>query len=111
MRINTNADGARSVRDEERSRAEDGSRRLTKILEAVRTEHSLSGALEMVLAEACGITRAEAGTIYLREGSLLHVFVTQNEVLVRRLGAAAAKQRLVGQPVPLDRCSLAGYVA
>jgi hypothetical protein len=70
-----------------------------------------ASALEGLLSEARQLTRAEAGTVYLREGEALHFAVVQNDVLARRLGRAAFESRLSGDPLPLSRVSIATWVA
>jgi diguanylate cyclase (GGDEF)-like protein len=74
-------------------------------------ETELALLLERVLTEARRFTRAEAGTLYLLEGRVLHFAVVQNDVLDRRLGPAAMRQALRGEPLRLDEPSLAGHVA
>lgn len=50
--------------------------------------------LERIVAEARRFTNAEAGTLFLREGSVLRFAVVQNEVLEARLGRADTRARL-----------------
>jgi GAF domain-containing protein len=68
-------------------------------------------ALTLLLTEARRLTRAEAGTVYLRKGDELHFAVVQNDPLARRLGEAELQRRLTGQPLGLREPSVAGYVA
>lgn len=78
---------------------------------ALTSERNLSVLLERIVAEARRFTNAEAGTLFLREGSGLRFAVVQNEVLEARLGRAEAHSRLQAGLLPLDTRSLAGYVA
>jgi GAF domain-containing protein len=48
-------------------------------------ETDLAILLERILTEARWFTWAEAGTLYLLEGQLLHFAVVQNDLLTRRL--------------------------
>jgi hypothetical protein len=68
-------------------------------------------ALERLLTEARRLTRAEAGTVYVRRGDTLRFVVVQNDVLERRLGRAAFERRLSARPLPLTRVSIAAWVA
>jgi len=67
-------------------------------------------ALKRLLSEARSATRAEAGTVYLREGDQLHFAAGQNDVLAQRVGAAEAEGRLTAGPLDLSTPSLASYV-
>ncbi len=67
-------------------------------------------ALKRLLSEARRATRAEAGTVYLREGDQLHFAAVQNDVLAQRVGAAEAEGRLTAGPLDLSTPSLASYV-
>lgn len=66
--------------------------------------------MKRLLGEACRATRAEAGTVYLREGNRLHFAAVQNDVLAQRFGAAEAERRLTAEPLDLSTPSLASYV-
>jgi diguanylate cyclase (GGDEF)-like protein len=66
--------------------------------------------LERILSEARRFTRAEAGTLFLREGDLLHFAVVQNDLLARQLGEEEMKRRLQERPLHLRELSLAGHV-
>src|SRR5688500_6124690 len=78
---------------------------------ALTSERDLGVLLERIVAEARRFTNAEAGTLFLREGSVLRFAVVQNEVLEARLGRAETRARLQADVLPLDARSLAGYVA
>jgi diguanylate cyclase (GGDEF)-like protein len=78
---------------------------------ALTAERDLSALLERMLDLARRFTRAEAGTLFLREGDHLRFAVVQNDFLERKLGAAAMQQRLRSEPLRLTEPSLAGHVA
>ena len=78
---------------------------------ALTNERDLSVLLERIVLEACRFTRAEGGSLFLREGDHLRLAVVQNGVLARQLGEAAMRQLLQAEPLPLNQESLAGYVA
>ena len=65
--------------------------------------------LERVLTKARRFTRAEAGTIYVREGNTLHFAVVQNDAIARRPGEQDLR-RIQMEPLELTQHSLAGYV-
>jgi diguanylate cyclase (GGDEF)-like protein len=78
---------------------------------ALTTERDLSVLLERIVAEARRVTKAEAGTLFLREGAALRFAVVQNAPLARRLGHDELRRRLSTDVLPLDVQSLAGFVA
>ena len=65
--------------------------------------------LERVLTKARRFPRAEAGTIYVREGNTLHFAVVQNDAIARRPGEQDLR-RIQMEPLELTQHSLAGYV-
>jgi diguanylate cyclase (GGDEF)-like protein len=78
---------------------------------ALRTERSLPVLLARILTEARRITRAEAGTLFLREGERLRFAVVQNDVLAGRLSPAELSAPFRDCRVPVDGSSLAGWAA
>ena len=78
---------------------------------ALTSERDLYALLERVLETARRFTRAEAGTLFLREGDHLRFAVVQNDFLQRKLGTVAMLQRLQSEPLRLTEPSLAGHVA
>ncbi len=84
---------------------------VARIGEALAAEPDSQHALERLLSEARRLTRAEAGSVYLRKGDELHFVAVQNDALARRLGADEVMRRLRGQPLGLREPSIAGYVA
>src|SRR2546427_6176426 len=84
---------------------------LVQIGITLTSEHDLAILLERILSEARRFTRAEAGTVFLREGDHLRFAVVQNDFLQERLGTAAMLQRLQSAPLRLTEPSLAGHVA
>ena len=84
---------------------------LVQIGITLTSERNLATLLERILTEARRFTRAEAGTLFLREGDLLHFSVVQNDPLARDLGEEELKRRLQETPLHLRELSLAGHVA
>ena len=84
---------------------------LDRIWRALAAEPDRQQALELLLGEARRLTRAEAGTVYLREGDHLRFAASQNDVLARRLGQGEVRRRLTVAPLELTAPSIASYVA
>ena len=84
---------------------------LARIGDALAAEPDRQRALELLLTEARRLTRAQAGTVYLREGDRLRFAAVQNDLLARRFGADEARRRLAAEPLALVEPSVASYVA
>ncbi|OLD38207.1 MAG: hypothetical protein AUI57_07920 [Candidatus Rokubacteria bacterium 13_1_40CM_2_68_8] len=78
---------------------------------ALTTERDLYALLERILEVARRFTRAEAGTLFLREGDHLRFAVVQNDFLERKLGKLEMQRRLQAEPLRLSEPSLAGHAA
>jgi putative two-component system response regulator len=92
---------------------------LNRIGIALSREQDLNQLLTLILAESRQFTNAEAGSLYVREGSQLRFSVSQNEVLEARKRAEMKGQKKAPEVAPatfagfyisLDKSSLAGYV-
>jgi diguanylate cyclase (GGDEF)-like protein len=86
-------------------------RELVQIGITLTSEQDLGTLLERILTEARRFTRAEAGTLFLREGDQLRFSVVQNDKLARELGQEEMRRRLQADPLSLRELSLAGHVA
>ena len=75
------------------------------------SERDLYALLERILEAARRFTRAEAGTLFLREGDRLRFAVVQNDSVERKLGKPEMQQRFEAEPLRLSEPSLAGHVA
>ena len=75
------------------------------------SERDLSVLLERILTEARRFTRAEAGTLFLRDGEQLRFAVVQNDRLSGKLGTEEMRRQFEEQPLDLREMSLAGHVA
>jgi GAF domain-containing protein len=84
---------------------------LARIGDALAAQPDRQRAIELLLTEARRLTRAEAGTVYIREGDRLRFAAVQNDVLSRRYGEDEARRRLKAGPLPLIEPSVASYVA
>jgi diguanylate cyclase (GGDEF)-like protein len=86
---------------------------LTELIQigiALTSERDLGVLLERIVAEARRFTRAEAGTLFLREGDHLRFAVVQNDAMARRYGEREMKRRLTDENLTIGRRSLAGFV-
>jgi GAF domain-containing protein len=78
---------------------------------AASTAPPLSEAtLSALLADARDKTRAEAGTVFVRDGTTLRFAASYNDVLATRLGQTGAQQQLTSYGLPLNERSIASYV-
>jgi GAF domain-containing protein len=66
--------------------------------------------LAALLADARDKTGAEAGTVFVRDGTTLRFAASYNDVLARRLGQPGAQQQLTSYGLPLNERSIASYV-
>jgi hypothetical protein len=66
--------------------------------------------LDALLTEMRALTRAEAGTVYVREAEGLRFAAAHNEVLEARLGWVEARRRLTQGTLPMNEKSIASYV-
>ncbi|PYM72973.1 MAG: hypothetical protein DME03_16505 [Candidatus Rokuibacteriota bacterium] len=78
---------------------------------AVASERDLYALLDRILGAARRFTRAEAGTLFLREGDRLRFAVVQNDLVERKLARPELQQRFEAEPLRLSEPSLAGHVA
>jgi hypothetical protein len=66
--------------------------------------------LAALLADAREKTGAEAGTVFVRDGTTLRFAASYNDVLATRLGRPGAQQQLISYGLPLNERSIASYV-
>jgi diguanylate cyclase (GGDEF)-like protein len=91
---------------------DDVTRLLSELIQigiALTNERDVNVLLERIVAEARRFTRAEGGTLFLRDGDDLRFAVVQNDALARRFGERAMKLYFC-EPLSLDRPSLARHV-
>jgi diguanylate cyclase (GGDEF)-like protein len=92
----------------------DGEQVLDELIDigiALASERDLYALLERILEAARRFTRAEAGTLFLREGDRLRFAVVQNDGVGPKLGQPELQQRFEAEPLRLSEPSLAGHVA
>ncbi len=83
--------------------------KLFRTIESLFTIKDLDSLLESVLTEARQFVNADAGTIYLAARGFLYFTFVQNDTLFR--GETKDKYIPSGASLPIDKASLAGYVA
>ena len=84
-------------------------KRLNQIGIALTSETHLPTLLELIVREVRGFTRADAGSLYSVDRNQLRFEVAQNETLAARRNEVYESFR--PYPMPLDKTSIAGYVA
>lgn len=67
--------------------------------------------LDLILQKARKLTKADAGSIYLVEEDSLVFVCSQNDTLSKRLGVEKTKELFQSFTLPLNKKSIAGYVA
>lgn len=84
--------------------------KLAEIGIALSVERNINRLLERILLEARNFTKAEAGTLYIREGDRLRFAVTQNDAIAPKKDSSVS-DRLRGLYMLISKSSFAGYVA
>ncbi|MCG6946700.1 MAG: GAF domain-containing protein [Deltaproteobacteria bacterium] len=84
-------------------------KRLNQIGIALTSETHLPTLLELIVLEVRGFTRADAGSLYSVDRNQLRFEVAQNDTLAARKNEVYESFR--PYPMPLDKTSIAGYVA
>lgn len=83
-------------------------RKLNKIGIALSSEQNLNRLLEVIVREARAFTRADGGSLYIRENDRLNFTVAQTESLDKR---GDKRKPFTSFYLPLSKESIAGYVA
>jgi HD-GYP domain-containing protein (c-di-GMP phosphodiesterase class II) len=84
-------------------------KRLNQIGIALTSETHLPTLLELIVQEVRGFTRADAGSLYSVQRNQLRFEVAQNDTLAARKNKVYESFRPF--PMPLDKTSIAGFVA
>jgi GAF domain-containing protein len=77
---------------------------------ALAAEPDVAKGLERLLTATRRVTRAEAGTVYVRRGDALEFAAVQNDVLARQIGEDEVRRRVGARSLPLSENSIASYV-
>ena len=85
--------------------------KLVRIGLALSSVRDLDQLLDLIVAEARAFARADAGSLYLKEGDSLKFVVSQNDTLARKLGQSQQAEPFKPFNIPISNQSLAGYVA
>jgi len=78
---------------------------------ALSREQNLYALLKLIVEEARSLTRADAGSLYLTERNWLRFLVSQCDSLASRVGREKLSSLFVSHLLPLNKKSIAGYVA
>jgi diguanylate cyclase (GGDEF)-like protein len=78
---------------------------------ALARESDTEALLERIVTAARRLTKAEAGTLYERDGENLKFSIVQNDPMLARHGEEELRRIFQDQVLPLDDSSLAGSVA
>jgi hypothetical protein len=78
---------------------------------ALTSENDLDRLLERIVTEARAVTRADGGSLYLREGDGLKFLVSQNDTLLSRAGIEGEADLFQPFTIPITSKSIAGFVA
>jgi len=84
-------------------------KRLNQIGIALTSETHLPTLLELIVREVRGFTKADAGSLYSVDRNQIRFEVAQNDTLAARKNEVYESFR--PYPMPLDKTSIAGYVA
>ena len=84
---------------------------LLRIGTALTATRDLEELLEIIVSAARSLTRADAGSLYIKQGDHLQFTVSQNDTLLARLGPEETAARFRPFPVEIDESSMAGYAA
>ncbi|MBW1989964.1 MAG: HD domain-containing protein [Deltaproteobacteria bacterium] len=82
--------------------------RLNQIGIALSSETDINRLLDLIVTEARGFSRADAGSLYTLEEDRLFFRIAQNDTLEKK---GKGRSRFQPIPIPLDKKSIAGYVA
>jgi response regulator RpfG family c-di-GMP phosphodiesterase len=82
---------------------------ITRLGSELSRIHDFHLLMERILAEARTLVRADAGTIFVREGDTLRFAFSQNDMM--ETGGRTANARFSGLVVPVNNRSIAGWAA
>jgi hypothetical protein len=91
------------------AQSDDSCNLILNIMEELYYIQDLNVLLDTVLYQARRLTHADAGSIYLIEGNVLHFSYIHNDTLFDV--STASRYIYTGQTLPIDSSSLTGYVA
>ncbi|MBI3985279.1 MAG: phosphohydrolase, partial [Lentisphaerae bacterium] len=86
--------------------------KLTRVGVALTSEHNLEKLLDLIVVEARGLSNADAGSLYIKEGDRLKFVVSQNDTLARRSReSGTVMDQFKPFPIPISNESISGYIA
>ncbi|MBI5416609.1 GAF domain-containing protein [Candidatus Poribacteria bacterium] len=78
---------------------------------SLTNEHDIDKLLEKIVSEARKFTHSDAGSLYIKEENSLKFVIAQNDTLDKRIGADSSRYSFKPFSLPLNKKSIAGYVA
>ena len=78
---------------------------------SLSSEHDLDALLNMILAKAQQLTRADGGSVYLVHKNRMVFKASRNDTLLKTLGPEKIKEIVKTFEMPVTKKSLAGYAA
>lgn len=78
---------------------------------SLTSEHEIDRLLDKIVTEARRFTHCDGGSLYIKEKKGLKFVVAQNDTLDSRFGNVRRKSSFIPYSLPLNKKSLAGYVA
>jgi len=84
---------------------------LLRIGTALTATTKLEDLLEMIVSAARSLTRADAGSLFIKKRNVLEFSVSQNDTLLRRLGEEELTRQFKPFPVEISEKSMSGYAA
>jgi len=85
--------------------------KLNNIGIALSSEHNLEKLLEQIISQALALAHCDAGSIYIKEGSMLAFMVAQNNTLKKRYGEGYEEKYFKRFHFPISKDRISGYVA
>ena len=86
--------------------------KLTRVGVSLTSEQDLDKLLGIIVSEARSLTNADAGSLYIKEGDMLHFMVSQNDTLAKRYqDRGEVMERFKPFPMQISNESIAGYSA
>jgi len=84
---------------------------LNKIGIALSSEHDLKALLNQIVSQARFLAHCDAGSLYIKEGSMLNFVVAQNDTLRNRYGDGCEEKLFKKFSFPITKERVSGYVA
>lgn len=84
---------------------------MVSVMNAITSERNLERLLKLIVTSAVDITRSDAASLYLVEGTQLKFVVTTNKTLEQKMGKKKFEENFKPFHIPITQESISGYVA